>query len=75
MESALDRLEAAGAPAAPALRLADTYADPFFVENLHYEPYVDAEFGPATGCPRLARFGRTDSTWVGGAPELGVEDV
>jgi crotonobetainyl-CoA:carnitine CoA-transferase CaiB-like acyl-CoA transferase len=75
VESALDRLEAAGAPAAPALRLADTYADPFFVENLHYEPYVDAEFGPATGCPRLARFGRTDSTWVGGAPELGVEDV
>ena len=73
VETALTRLEAAGAPAAPALKLEDTYADPFFVENGHYETYVDAEFGPATGCARLARFGRTESGWDGGAPVLGSD--
>jgi crotonobetainyl-CoA:carnitine CoA-transferase CaiB-like acyl-CoA transferase len=75
VETALTRLEAAGAPAAPALKLEDTYADPFFVENRHYETYVDAEFGPATGCARLARFGRTESGWDGGAPVLGSDTV
>jgi len=73
VETALARLEAAGAPAAPALRLEDTYADPFFVENEHYEPFVDAEFGAALGTPRLARFGRTDARWVDGAPRLGTD--
>jgi crotonobetainyl-CoA:carnitine CoA-transferase CaiB-like acyl-CoA transferase len=73
VQTALHRLEAVGAPAAPALRLEDTYADPFFVENEHYEPFVDAGFGAAIGTPRLARFGRTDTGWVGGAPELGSD--
>ena len=35
VETALTRLEAAGAPATPALKLEDTYADPFFVEHSH----------------------------------------
>ncbi len=73
VQSALTKLDTAGAPAAPALRLEDTYTDPFFIENGHYEPFVDAEFGPATGCPRLARFGRTDSGFEGGAPRLGAD--
>jgi crotonobetainyl-CoA:carnitine CoA-transferase CaiB-like acyl-CoA transferase len=72
-ETALNRLEAAGVPATPALELGDTYADPYFVENAHYETYVDAEFGLATGCARLARFGRTQSGWVSGAPVLGSD--
>jgi len=73
VDTALTRLEAAGAPAAPALKLEDTYADPFFIENGHYETYVDAEVGPATGCARLARFGRTESGWDRGAPVLGSD--
>ena len=73
VETALSRLEAAGAPATPALQLADTYTDPYFVENDHYESYVDAEFGFATGCARLARFGRTESGWDVGAPMLGSD--
>jgi crotonobetainyl-CoA:carnitine CoA-transferase CaiB-like acyl-CoA transferase len=73
VETALNRLEAAGAPAAPALRLADTYTSPFFVENEHYEEFVDTEFGAAIGTPRLARFGRTDTRWLAGAPPLGTD--
>jgi crotonobetainyl-CoA:carnitine CoA-transferase CaiB-like acyl-CoA transferase len=73
VETTLNRLEGAGAPAAPALRLEDTYADAFFVENGHYESFVDAQFGLATGCARLTHFGRTESGWEGGAPVLGAE--
>jgi crotonobetainyl-CoA:carnitine CoA-transferase CaiB-like acyl-CoA transferase len=71
VDTALTRLEEAGVPAAPALRLEQTYDDPFFVENEHYAAFVDDEYGPAIGCPRLARFGRTDSGFLGGAPRLG----
>jgi len=73
VDTALTRLKAAKTPATPALKLEDTYADPFFVENGHYETYVDAEVGSATGCARLARFGRTESGWDGGAPVLGSD--
>ncbi|MBS0412282.1 MAG: CoA transferase [Proteobacteria bacterium] len=68
---ALARLEAAGAPAAPAIGGPEAYADPYLQANGYYESYSHPKVGTVTGSAGYARFGRTPATFAHPAPVLG----
>jgi crotonobetainyl-CoA:carnitine CoA-transferase CaiB-like acyl-CoA transferase len=68
-EDALTRLEAAGAPAVPAITAPETYTDAFLQENGVQETYPHAR-GMVTGAPGYAVFGRTKTAFRHPAPLL-----
>ena len=74
-DDALTRLQEAGAPAAPALTIEETYADAFLAENDYYESYLDPAFGPAMGVTGFATFGRTTTGFRRAAPLLGQHNT
>jgi crotonobetainyl-CoA:carnitine CoA-transferase CaiB-like acyl-CoA transferase len=71
LDDALTRLLESGAPAAPALTIAETYGDAFLDENNYYEVHVHPAYGPATGVAGFARFERTKTGFRRAAPLLG----
>jgi crotonobetainyl-CoA:carnitine CoA-transferase CaiB-like acyl-CoA transferase len=70
-EHALERLASAGAPAAPALTVDETYVDRYLDENCYYESYLHPEFGRAQGPSGFARFSRTGTAYRRAAPIVG----
>ena len=74
-EEALDRLLARGVPAAPALTLAERFADPFAAENGSFDNYLHPQFGPITGPRAFAEFLHAHGNFERPSPVLGEHSV
>jgi crotonobetainyl-CoA:carnitine CoA-transferase CaiB-like acyl-CoA transferase len=74
-EEALVRLTDAGVPAAPVLRTAETFEDPFLAENNYLEVYPHSALGAVKGVARFARFEGTPATYPRSAPKLGEHSI
>lgn len=70
-DTALDRLFAQGAPAAPAVRGDDSYDDPFLWENGYFEAYDHPTQGPTIGARTFADFSRTHHVMTKPVPDIG----
>jgi crotonobetainyl-CoA:carnitine CoA-transferase CaiB-like acyl-CoA transferase len=73
-ETALAQLEAAGAPAVPAITGPESNTDPYLQENGFQETYPHAR-GMVTGAPGYAKFGRTKPSFRHPAPLLAEHTV
>jgi crotonobetainyl-CoA:carnitine CoA-transferase CaiB-like acyl-CoA transferase len=69
--AALERLRAAGAPAAPALRGPETFDDAYLAENGYFDVYEHGVLGPIKGVSGFALWGRSVAGFSRAAPELG----
>ena len=70
-EVALDRLLARSVPAAPALRAAEWFSDPFAEENHCFDTYDHPQFGAVSGPHAFAHFANAGGEFVRRSPVLG----
>jgi len=70
-DHALERLAAAGVPAAPAVRAADVYDSPLFAANDFFQENLYPSQGPICTVRGFARFERTPAGFVRRCPLLG----
>jgi crotonobetainyl-CoA:carnitine CoA-transferase CaiB-like acyl-CoA transferase len=68
---AIDRLLTGGVPAAPALTLADAFADPYLNANGFFQHIDDANFGPVTAPRTFAEWSRSEGGFPRSAPRVG----
>lgn len=74
-DEALDRLLSRNVPAAPALTLAERFADGFAAENNCFDDYVHPELGIVTGPHAFADFLQAGGHFQRPAPVLGQHSV
>lgn len=70
-EAALDALLAAGVAAAPVLRGAEAYDDPWLAQNGFLEDWSHGRLGPARSSRAYADFSRTRSGFARPTPDIG----
>ena len=70
-EAAVELLLKHGVPASPAIRVEETYEDPWLVANGFWEEYELPGHGPVLGLRGYAEFSRTPGGFTLPAPQLG----